>query len=306
MLEVLALSRQFKFISVIRIRLAAGCFLWAGAGSLCDAEESTTPPVPVAAVVKDNRFDSPKATIRQFRKAVSQRSWRDEYECYSDQLKARFTYHAMICTREMSDSEDLAAKVGRAFQKFHIPDGLLDRFPSLRTEDLSTRSSAPSERDEQQRDLEIVAIERELQRRIEIWADEVYSLEIDWAGLIEELQPLYLENARRHKDEEAHPSQTGIVWQLDRHTFNRVRDLQTDDGRSEGLIVACVRDPRSVVEQAVTLGTETEKLSWKSRVVSWKEHMSADAWQRGVMRPAGKISLVRRNGDWKIDQVPYR
>jgi len=304
--EAPAFLVQIKRHSASRKRLTAGWIVWAGASLLCYAEEPTTPPPPVAAVARDKRFDTPESTIRDFRNAVSQRRWRDEYECYSDKLKARFTYHAMICTREMSDSEDLAAQVERAFQKFRIPDGLLDRFPSMRSTVLTMRSSVSSEDDEQPRNLEMVAFERESLRRIEIWAAEVYSLDIHWAGLIDELQPLFLENFRRHKAEAVHPSQTGIVWHLDSHTFNRVRDLQTDDSRSEGLIVACVRDPHLAVEQEVTPGTENGKSSWKSRILGLRELISTDAWQKRGLRPAGKISLVRLNDDWKIDAVPYR
>ncbi len=297
---------QIKRHSASCRRLTAAWIVWAGATLICYAEEPTTPPPPVAAVARDNRFDRPESTIRHFRNAVSERHWRDEYECYSDRLKARFTYHVMICTREISDSEDLAAKVERAFQKFRIPDGLLDRFPSMRTTVLTTRSSAASEHVERQRDLEMKAFERESLRRIEIWAAEVYSLDIHWAGLIDELQPLFLENFRRHIGEAIHPSQTGIVWHLDYHTFNRVRDLQTDDVRSEGMIVARVRDPPLVVEQEVTPGTETGKSSWKSNLLGLKELISTDAWQKRGTRPAAKISLVRLTDGWKIDAVPYR
>jgi hypothetical protein len=304
-------------LSVNRTRLAAGWLVWVGASLLCCAQEPAARPSRVVAVVKDSRFDTPEETIRHFRTAVRHRRWRDEYECYTDRLKARFTYFAVICTREMSDSDDLAAKVDIVFQKFHIPNGLLERFPSMATLRMvhipnglldrfpSTATSYTVKRDERQIELDQKAYERELQRRLEIWEREVYPLDVDWAGLIDELQPLYFQNVDRHKNE-VHPSQSGLVCHLSYHTFDRVWNLKTENDRSEGTIVARVRDADAIVQQEDASEITKTRTSWKSRIPDWRNVVSIDAWQGRSPRAPERISLVRLNRSWKIDAVPCR
>jgi len=180
----------------------------------------------------------------------------------------------------------------------HIPNGLLDRFPS-------TATSYTVKRDERQIELDQKAYERELQRRLEIWEREVYPLDIDWAGLIDELQPLYFENFERHKNK-VHPSQSGLVCHLSYHTFDRVWDLKTENDRSEGTIVARIRDAAVIVQQEDASEITKTKASWKSYIPEWKDVVSIDAWQGRSRRAPERISLVRLNRSWKIDAVPCR
>lgn len=264
----------------------------------CRAQSSAPPARSTAAGLNGARFHSPQSTIRQYRDAVLHRRWRDEFECYTDQLKSRFTCDVVLCTREMQDAADLSTQVKRTFEKFRVPEDLLERFPSLRL----TRRPDQSEAEFDQ------AIQDQLRQRahrLECWEREVYPQDIDWAGLIDALKPLYRENYRRHQGHDDHPSQNGLVFHLDYHTYDPAMDLRTTKDRSDGSIVARLRDPRIVVGMRNDLDVEARKAPSPGRRPRMARLEAAPS-RGGASRPAERISLVRLPDGWKIAAVPYR
>lgn len=303
MFQLTPLGLKCKSISWKRILLglAASLFIGAGASLLFINQEYTASTPLATAVVIDRCFDTPKATLRHFRNAVSERNWRDEYNCYSDKLKARFTYLVVICAREMSDSKDLAAKLGIALQKFRLPADVLDQYPSLRSDVI-----VDSGFDEQQREREVKELDRKRELQLESWSKQVYSRDIDWGGLIAELQPLYFENFQRHVGDFQHPSQYGIVWHFNCHTFDPLSLPKIHADRSAGIIIACRRDdPHAIADEKVAADDEHDSPLLQLIGFAWGKLWSFEAWDQGE-KHLETISLVRLNDGWKIDAVPYR
>lgn len=240
------------------------------------------------------RLATPQATAGRLVEAVNGGNWRDEYECYTGSQQARFTYLVLAGTREVSDSPDLAADVATVLQKFRFPANLLDRFAS-QSLDLSGVSN-PVEIERKSR-----AHRDQREARLELWARDVQPLNIDWAAMIGELQPLLVENYQGHLNSD-HPSQTGIVRHLGYHLFETVTDVKVDGIRAAGSLVAIVRDP-TVEQQDDFVGPSrgmavSESLRDIYRLVTFAD--------RRLRRDAERIEFLKEGDQWKVTAVPFR
>jgi hypothetical protein len=251
-------------------------------------------PLPA---VQDERFATPQATFNCFRAAVKDRVWCDEFACYSPRLKAKFTYHIVMATRELADSEALKARAENAIRQNRLPTDLLDRFPSLKM-DLSHLKS------ESVIQATLAAQQQVLQDHLDRWASEIFPLEVDWSSLIRELQPLFEENVRRNQDS-LHPSQFGIVNHLDYHVYDRVWKMTTMEDRAVGLVVVRLRDPSIELMVDENL-TNRLSQSLKSSIFYWRNFTSLDAWQGRVGRDPARVELIKQADGWKLDSVPGR
>ncbi len=292
-----SLTKVPRFLPLV-IRPVAACLVFIASNTLAIADDPRAIIVGYGSADKDNRFETPEATIRTFRNAVKHRRWRDEYECYTGTQQAQFTYHLMVSTREISDSKDLAPKVARLFQDFQIPSGLLNRFPSMRV-DLGANL------DDQQIQAVLDAQASERKLRMERWQQEVQPLNIDWAGLIDELQPIFLKNYARHKNTH-HPSQSGIVSHLDYHTFDAVKDLEIRHDTAKGMIVARLRDTNALVQDEVASGTWNPTSHGKSALANLKDRLLPVSLRAHTEREASEISFIRQPDGWKIAMVSFR
>jgi hypothetical protein len=289
-----------KYISWSRVLLVAGGVIAVGLVGLVIAVKISHPGAissasrASSADTLGDAWGSPEATLAHFRQAVEQRNWRDEHACYSAQLQARFALHVVLGIHELVDSRDLADAAHAALQKYGLPADLLERFPSLRQSDEDDWDSSQSESTLRQR-------QQDSQRRLERWTAEVYSAHIDWGGLIDDLQPLLMENFLRHEFDEHHASQTGVVFHLDFWVFDPVQALTTGTDRSEGKIIARERARhRSMSSES---GIEWEWSPWDN---AWQKLLAVLGWEQPYERPANVISLARVAEGWKIDAVPYR
>jgi len=244
--------------------------------------------------IDHSRFATPQDTGDRLVHAVNARRWRDEYECYTGAQQARFTYHVMVSIHELSDSQDLSVKLAHILQKFQFPLDLLDRFPSQRSEYIYTGDpmEIPPSIQEHHNHVDL---------QLERWQHEVQPLSIDWARLIEELQPLFIENYRRHMHH-SHPSDTGIVWYLDYHLFKRVPDIKVNGSHAEGSIVAIIRDPEvfelSEVQEAWHGITLSDMLYHVFGIITFKD--------RRAKYPPERIEFVKVGDLWKVASVPFR
>jgi hypothetical protein len=202
----------------------------------------------------------------------------------------------MICTRELSDSQDLSMELNRILQRYCFPANLLDDFQILRL-DVSHLNDPK---------LKEAAYETQNKKRQELlqrWEHEVQPLNIDWAGMIGELQPLFIRSYERHKHG-IHPSSSGIAHHLSFHRFKRPSNLKVVGNRAEGSIVAIVSDPNVVViDDAFVLEPSGLGVvsSWFERGVEYLPFVD-----RRIKRTAEKIGLVKELDGWKIDLVPFR
>lgn len=241
----------------------------------------------------DNRFHTPQATAAHWMQSVNKQDWRQEYDCYTGMQQAKFTYQVMLSTRELSDSQDLSISLRQILQRFRFPLSLLDEFPSQRL-DLSD----PNEKQ--------AAIDGQAEkRRVQLarWKREVQPLQIDWARMMAELQPLLMESHQRHL-RDMHPSTTGIAHHLAYHFFERTSNLKAYGNRAQGTIVGIVRDPDVMSGEGARLresgGLET------IRAFMDRTCQNLSILERRVKRAPESIFLVREAEGWKIDSVPFR
>jgi hypothetical protein len=236
---------------------------------------------------------TPQDTLRIFRRAVRESNWRQEFECYAETLQVRFSYMIVQATRELIDEPQLAKQANEALEKHDIPLKTLDSFPSLRQSGRETDAT----------EFQLI-----LNRRLAQWRRDVFPNGSNWPELIEELQPLLLENYRRHQNEALHPCQNGIVMQLGYHLYLAESEMQVQGDSVRGFIVAEVRDTTGmeISEQdssGVRAGDDLEldsgRSRWLTRLVSYFEPIR-------VMRPKAPVALVRIKSEWKIETIPYR
>jgi len=200
----------------------------------------------------------------------------------------------MVSTHELSDSPDLCCNQAKILKKYQFPLDLLDQFSSKRLDLSDINDPEEIERktqDQQQR----------YRSKLQRWAREVQTLNIDWPRLIDELQPLLVENYRRHLRQD-HPSQFGVVWHLDYHYFKRVRNIEVSGNHAEGSIVAIVRDPDAVTQNDLIGQPSAMNFSDSLEAI----FRSITLTSREVKRDPDRIEFVREGENWKITLVPFR
>lgn len=250
--------------------------------------------VSPSTVLINRQFATPQDTADRLVSAVNEGRWRDEYECYAGSQQARFTYLVLACTRDVSDSPDLTAQVASVLQKFHFPANLLEHFAS-ESLDLSAIS------DPHEIQLKIEEQQEKREARLELWECDVQPLSIDWAGLIEELQPLLIENYQRHLNS-GHPSQTGVVHHLDYHLFETVSDIKVDGTRAEGALIALVRDPTAYQDDDFPGMPRKMMVSETLRDI----YKTVTLAERRIRRDPERIEFVKEGDQWKVISVPFR
>lgn len=199
----------------------------------------------------------------------------------------------MVSTRELSDAQDLSVELGRILQKYRFPSSLLDKFPSTRL-DLSNLSDPlliqeALERQNEQR-----------QEQIARWERNVQPSDTDWAGMIEDLQPLLSLSDQRNR-EGLHPSSTGIMRQLSYHRFDGPSKLKVNGDHAYGLVTTFVDDEDVKSEiHAEAIGP--------GKFFAWaKGRLRKTSLPQGRIRQSmEKISLVRESEGWELDSVPFR
>ena len=281
----LMLFRLFSFVFVIRF-----------CGSTpCRSQEPDTAS-PRFSTTADSRFDTPQSTTAHWVKAVNKHDWREEYNCYTGMQQAKFTYQLMVSTRELSDSPDLAIELSRIFQRYSFASKLLDDFPSTRL-DLSNLHDPNSMQS---------VIEEQVKKRQEQlvrWKREIQPLDIDWAGMIGDLQPLLIRSYQRHRHD-VHPSSTGIARHLYYHRFHGPLNLEIVGDRANGSVIPIVFGPDVVFDEA----RDTREANGLKKISVWfdRSMQKLDFVERRVKRSPEKIGLVREVEGWKIDLVPFR
>lgn len=240
-------------------------------------------------VPAENRFRTPQSTADRWVDAVNKQDWREEYECYSGAQQAAFTYHLMLSTRELGDAPDLAIKLGPILARHRFPGHVLDEFPSHRL-DLSALTDP--------KEIELAIQSQSEKRRTQLlrWEREIQPLNIDWPGLIEDLQPLLTESYRRHPHG-VHPSATGIAHYLGFHQFDPVSSIEEAGNRAKGAVVAIVRDPDWVSEPDAI-----DPKPWRRNGLS--RFFGQD--KRHIKRAPKIIELVQQADGWKIEAAPFR
>lgn len=263
--------------------------------SECNAQvPKSVPTQAVASTAK--RFASPQATAGRFVTAVNNQNWRDEYECYSAAQQSRFTYFVLLSTRELNESQDLLPELQSILQGHSFPLELLDRFPSQRL-DLSNIV------DQDEIQLAIQDQQEKTRKQQELWAREVQPMNINWAKLIEQLQPLLVENYRRHSKDSL-VVQTGIAHHLGFHRFDRVSKIVLSGNRAEGSVVAIISDPKIEMEESVR-GSANQGTARFATLVD-RGLKNVGIRDKRVKRKPEKIAFVLEADDWKIDSVPFR
>ena len=259
------------------------------------AQPSETTPSRLTKIA-DVRFATPDSTTAFWTEAVNNQNWREEYDCYTGAQQAKFTYQVMVSTRELSDSQDLSIELGKVLRKHRFPPGLLDEFPSTRM-DLSHLS------DQEQIQSAIARQNEKRQKQLDRWEREVQPLDIDWAGMIGDLQPLFFLSYQRHKDG-VHPSSNGIARHLSYHRFNDPSNLEIEGIHANGSVIAFARNEDAVVDEDKDEGD----LNRSRKLFSWLDRRFQKVLftERRVTRPAEKVSLVREAEGWKIEVVPFR
>ena len=282
-------------LKLIHIAVSLAFMLPLSSTTPCRSQESDTASSR-SSTNADIRFYTPQATVTHWVQSVNKRNWREEYNCYTGTQQANFTYKVMVSTRELSDSQDLTIELSRTLQSYSFASKLLDEFPSTRM-DLSNLHDPKSKQS---------AIEEQNEKRQEQlirWEREIQPLDIDWAGMIEDLQPLMIQNYQRH-ELDIHPSQTGIAHHLHYHRFDPPSSIKVVGNRAEGTIIAVVCDPDIMVDKDAD---EREPKGLKA-ISSWLDRgiQKLPFRERRVKRSPEKLSLVREVEGWKIDSVPYR
>jgi hypothetical protein len=253
-----------------------------------------------------NRFATPQDAADRLVRAINGRRWRDEYECYTGVQQARFTYLVIVHARELRDSQDLFLKFEQVLQNFQLPLDLLDRFPDQRLEpseilDLNDISDLSHISDPAVIEI-IIQGQDDSQTKLERWQQEVQPLSIDWAQLIDELQPLFIENYRRHS-RHSYLTEHGIVHYLDYHLFERASNIEVNGTRAEGSIVAIVRDP-----DVVQFGDDRQwegsgATTWDSLCYMLEGVACKD---RRLRRAPERMEFIKEGDTWKVASVPFR
>jgi len=297
-LQNLILIRDRLLMRFIGVENSLGFLLLLGASQFCCAQESRNSKPSHETKFSEKGFETPQATASRLIQAVNKQRWGDEYECYTGGQQARFTYRILVSTRELNDTPDLFAKKEGVLQRFQIPNSILERFPSLRS-DLSNVS------DPQQIQSALQDHQRQLQSRLELWQREVQPLNIEWAKLVEELQPIFVENFRLHEHEILHPSQNGVVSHLGFHQFGRITKVQIDGDHAEGSLFAIVRDPEFTIEENTDEGEPFQKKNGQLNAF-FESLRKLASRETHIRRPPMRISFVRETAGWKIDLIPFR
>lgn len=288
------LNRVFSGDLRCALHFLAVCMLLAGADSgFCQEYDTSSLKT---ALMAGRELGSAQATISRWKKGVNSQDWREEYECYSGVQQAKFSYQIMICTRELRDAQDLSEKLKLILHRFRFSEALLDEYPSMRL-DLSHRSD-PEEIQAVINDQKLVA-----QGQMERWEREVQVLDIDWAGMVEELQPLFTESCRRHSND-LHPSNTGIAHHLGYHRIDSASIVTVDANRASGTVVASLRDASTLIDDQTAAD---QPLGIKSALsLSRPITLRMFFQKRHVKRPPREITLTSEHGKWTIDSAPYR
>lgn len=249
-------------------------------------------PKALSVIQRDQResastqiLDSPSTTLNTFCTAVRKKDWEQEYRCYSDSLRSRFSYFLIRSIDELSDEQDVT-QVHQLILQHAIPEQAFADYPTM-------RSSNDTLSEEE--------FQTELNSRLVKWQTDVYPKVKDWPKLISQLQPLLRKNFERHASDITHRSQTGIVRHFDYHYFDRPKQLTLLDGKAEASVVAIVRDPDVF---------QDEQIIEDNKIKSAREIMQVKLTQLlqgpNLRRPEQKILLILEEKEWRIDAVPYR
>ena len=261
------------------------CFLLS---STAEAQWPNLTRAPRKSSATSPNLASPAATLKTFSAAVKAEDWVNEFLCYSHSLRSRFSYLLIRSMDELSGEHDLMEKVQTIIAEHSIPDEAFTNYPSMR----SSHAQFTAEQHQ-----------AELKRRLEKWREEVYPQIKDWPKLIQQLQPLLLENYNRHSNDVTHPSQSGIVPHLRFHYYAPAFDLLLSKDKAEASIVAIVRDPTwQPMEQAPS------DLSNNQNTFSDRLMLKLMKFIEGpnIRRPKEQTFLIREENQWRIDAVPYR
>jgi hypothetical protein len=256
----------------------------------------TQEPQKLQATATTIQFESPQELAKYWMKAVNRQNWRDEYRCYSGTQQAQFTYNIFRSINEFSDTKDMSDQCDLILRQFNFPSQILGRFASLRT-DLSGITNPQ----EMNAILERLRLSRKEQ--LQRWEREVQPLNLDWDGMIEQLQPLFIANYSRHS-QDLHPSSTGIVHHLGYHRFELPSINRITEADAEGTVVAIIRDPNIETELDTNAQTSNQSISLTNRIQSFVQ----DAGFRGrqVKRKPAKLLFTKIDGAWRISTAPYR
>ncbi len=271
------------------------CALYFSRSTHCHSQEAGTRAFRFSTKA-DNRFDTPQSTTAHWVKAVNEHDWREEYNCYTGTQQAKFTYQVVLSTRELSDSHDLNIELTQTFRRYSFAASLLDGFPSTRLVLMNVLDQK----------LEQSLIEEQHKKRQEQlirWEREIQPLNIDWAGMIGDLQPLLIRSYRHHRDD-GHASSTGIVRHLYYHHFDGPSSLEIVGNRANGSVIAIGCGPDIVVDEDTDTG-EPNGLKIVSAGLG-RQIQKLPFFERRVKRSPEKIGLVRESEGWKIDLVPFR
>jgi hypothetical protein len=239
---------------------------------------------------------SPEDIAIQWMQSVNEQNWRREYECYTGSQQAAFTHKIVVCSRELLGAEDFASDLNQILRRFNVPNDLLDKYPSLRL-DLSNMTN---------RDEIALAVEKQSKlRRQQLlrWESEVQTLDVDWAGLIEELQPLFVESLQRHQNDD-HPSSSGLAYSLGYYTLDEVRNISVVGNLAEGSAIAIIRDPKimpgvEMIEERTTRPVSISSIGdWISESLGFQKPVSRCLPE--------KITFKKVADGWRIDSAPFR
>lgn len=242
------------------------------------------------------QFDNPQELAKHWMTAVNRNDWREEYHCYAGTQQAQFTYHIMISVREFSDAKDLSDKCDLVFRHFSFPTEVLDRFTSLRT-DLSDIT------DQNQIAAVIKKIQELRKEQLTRWQREVQPMNVDWAGIIEQLQPLFTESYRRHAHD-IHPSTNGIAHHLSYHRFELPLINRIEEKTAEGSVVAVIYDPNIVVALDNKTSSQDPSPSLTERLQSFAQTISFR--KTGIRRSPERMTFTKVDDTWFISTVPFR
>lgn len=287
-------SKALKPIA-IAVAIAIATLHLFSSKSPCQAQKPDTTTSSRFSTTSGVRFATPESTTAHWVMAVNQQDWREEYVCYAGAQQSKFTYQVMVSTRELSDSQDLSIELNRILQRYRFPANLVDDFQL-------TRLDVSHLNDPKLKDAAYEIQNEKRQESLKRWEHEVQPLNIDWASMIGELQPLFIRSYERHKHG-IHPSSTGIAHHLHFHRFKRPSSLKVAGNRAEGSIIAIICDPDVVINDAFVpeprgLGMIS---NWFDRGVELLPFVD-----RRAKRTAEKIGLVEGLDGWKIDLVPFR
>lgn len=254
-----------------------------------EERETTSSELPL-------QFDNPKELAKHWMTAVNRNDWREEYRCYTGTQQSQFTYHIMISVREFSDAKDLFDKCDLVFREFNFPTVVLERFASLRT-DLSDIT------DDHEKEAVIKNIQDLRKEQLTRWEREVQSLNVNWAGIIARLQPLFTESHRRHLND-LHPSTNGIAHHLSYHRFELPSINRIEEKTAEGSVVAVISNPNVVVALDTNASSQDHLPSIAERFQSFVQTISFR--RTGIRRSPTRMTFRKVGDTWFISTAPFR